>query len=59
MGGWVDAWMCGRVNGWMRGWGTHKDLDISIGSLAELDTQTVISSELGYISLNDRIFSQS
>ncbi|GAB6163822.1 hypothetical protein JCM12298_29820 [Desulfothermus naphthae] len=37
---------------------THKDLDIGLGSLAELDTQTVIPSKLGYISSNNRIFSQ-
>ncbi|GAB6163808.1 hypothetical protein JCM12298_29680 [Desulfothermus naphthae] len=42
----------------MSTWMTHKDLDISIGSLAELDPQTVISSKLGYISSNNRIFSQ-
>ena len=39
-------------------WVTHKDLDISLGSLAELDTQPVIPSELGYISSNEKILSQ-
>ena len=56
--GWVDGLMGGWVYEYMCGWGTHKDLDIGLGSLAELDTQTVIPSELGYISSNNRIFSQ-
>ena len=42
----------------MSTWMTHKDLDISIGSLAELEAQMVISCELGYISSNNRILSQ-
>ena len=46
------------VNGWMGGWGTHKDLDISLGSLAELEAQMVISCELEYISSNNKILSQ-
>jgi len=33
-------------------------LYISLGSLAELETQTVISTELGYIPQNSQIFSQ-
>ncbi|GAB6163795.1 hypothetical protein JCM12298_29550 [Desulfothermus naphthae] len=48
-------------------WMMHKGLDIwnlfnfyiiGLGSLGELETQMVISSKLGYISSNNRIFSQ-
>ncbi|WP_459881335.1 four helix bundle protein [Desulfothermus naphthae] len=33
-------------------------LYLGLGSLAELETQMIISSKLGYISSNNRIFSQ-
>ena len=58
MGKWVNVLMCGWMYEYMCGWRTHKDLDIGLGSLAELEAQMVISCELGYISSNNRIFSQ-
>jgi len=32
---------------------THKDLDVSLGSLVELETQIIIAHEIGYLENYD------